>query len=164
MDFVQTCTNTMIMGMSLKDNSLLPNSGQEKKTIGYSLALAGFLTLLDQVTKVMTIHYFGEPGHKQIEVIPDFFNIVYVHNNGAAWNMLAGQTWILLAISVVVLCGILIKLRSLTEGWKERYYALFMVVSGIIGNTADRIWNSGNVIDFLDFNLSLASWSYRWPA
>jgi len=150
--------------MSLKDKRLIAGSKPERKILGWSLVLAGILPLIDQATKLMTIHHFGEPGRAQIVIVPDFFNIVYVHNNGAAWNMLAGKTWILLVISAVVLLGIVVKLRSLTEGWIERYYALFMIVSGIIGNTADRIWNGGNVIDFLDFNLSLGSWSYRWPA
>ena len=157
-----TMTNTE---MRLKDNRLISGSSQEKKIIGWSLALAGFLVFLDQLTKVMTIHHFGSPeNHRPISVIPDFFNLVYVHNNGAAWNMLAGQTWILLVISVVVLLFIVVKLRSITEGWAERFIALFMVVSGIVGNTADRMWNNGNVIDFLDFTLRIGSWSYRWPA
>jgi len=151
--------------MRLKDNQLVSGSKEEKRVVGWSLALAGLLVFLDQLTKVMVIHHFGSPeNHNPIEIVPDFFNLVYVHNNGAAWNMLAGQTWILLLISIVVLGIIVVKFRSITEGWIERYYSLLMIVSGIIGNTADRIWNNGNVVDFLDFNLSLASWSYRWPA
>jgi len=152
-------TGTKLSGKLITRGSLL-----EKKVIGWSLVMACLLTFLDQATKIWTIRYFGEPGQKEVVVIQDFFNLVYVHNNGAAWNMLAGQTWILLAISIVVLIGILVKLYALTEGWKERYFALFMIVSGIVGNSADRSWNGGNVIDFLDFTLRFGDWSYRWPA
>ena len=157
-----TTTN---MEMRSKDNLLVFGSKKEKHVIGWSFVLASLVVFLDQLTKIMVIHHFGSPvNQRPIVVISDFFNLVYVHNNGAAWNMLAGKTWILLSISAVVLFIIVFKFRSITEGWVERYFALSLIVSGIFGNTADRLWNNGNVIDFLDFNLSIGSYSYRWPA
>ena len=151
--------------MKLKETKLLAGSQEEKLVLRKSLILTFFVFILDQVTKYLTIYYLGpiEQG-KFIEISPGFFNIVYVHNNGAAWNIFPGQTFVLLAISIVAFLGIFYFLRYLTEGCVERYYALFAVAGGILGNTSDRIWNNGNVIDFLDFNLQFSDWSYHWPA
>jgi len=160
MDNVQTCTTTMNTETRLSDKQLVPNSSQERKIVGWSLCLAGFLLVADQLTKIMVIHHFVSPGSKTIEIIPGFFNLVYVHNNGAAWNMLAGKTWLLLALGIVVFTLIIRYFRYLTEGWTERYFAMFMAISGIIGNSADRVWNGGNVIDFLDCYIS----DSHWPA
>ena len=48
--------------------------------------------------------------------------------------------------------------RYLTEGYSERIIALGLVMSGIIGNSIDRIWH-GEVIDFIDFHYYNV-WSY----
>ena len=50
-------------------------------------------------------------------------------------------------------------LRKLCDGYAERYTAILMVISGVIGNSIDRIWR-GEVVDFLDFYIK----SYHWPA
>ncbi len=130
---------------------------EEKKIIICSLLLAGFLLVLDQITKILTVLYI--PEHKLISVIPRFFNLTYLNNPGAAWGMFAGQGKLLLAISAVVFIAVIYFLRSLTEGWPERYFAMFMVLSGIAGNSIDRVWK-GQVVDFLDFYIM----DYHWPS
>jgi signal peptidase II len=96
-----------------------------------------------------------------ITVIPGFFNIVKVGNKGAAWGMFSGHTWPLLAISLLFLVGMILFLRSLTEYHLERYYALALVAGGILGNSVDRIWRGGSVVDFLDFYIANLP---HWPA
>lgn len=120
------------------------------------MALTGILLILDQVTKALIEKYFTET----IVVIPGFFNIVKVGNPGAAWGIFAGHRWPLLAISIGFFLFVVFYFRKLTEGWPERYYALALVVSGIFGNSIDRVWRDGIVVDFLDFYVS----KYHWPA
>ena len=120
------------------------------------MALTGILLILDQVTKAIIEKYVTET----IAVIPGFFNIVHVGNPGAAWGIFAGHRWPLLAISIGFFLFVLFYFRKLTEGWPERYYALALVVSGIFGNSVDRIWRDGIVVDFLDFYVS----KHHWPA
>ena len=151
---------TMKKEMRLNVSRLASNSSSEKKIMGWSFLVASLSVALDQFTKIMVVNHFKTPGNFHVEVIPDFFNIVYVLNDGAAWNLLAGKTYALLAIAIVVFSVLAYFLRSFTEGWTERYFALFMIMSGIVGNSIDRIWNSGKVIDFLDFDLGF----YRWPS
>ena len=64
----------------------------------------------------------------------------------------------MIAVSVVVF-GLMIKFfRYLTEGYAERIIALGLVMSGIIGNSTDRLWH-GEVIDFIDVHY-YSVWHY----
>ena len=55
------------------------------------------------------------PIGKMIPVIPGFFSLTHITNPGAAWGILAGRAWLLLAISIVTsLITSLFSLRNLT--------------------------------------------------
>jgi signal peptidase II len=111
------------------------------------------LLVIDQITKAVIVHKLAL-GEK-ITIISDFFYITHVTNRGAAWGILQGHSWLLLIIAMIASCLIIVKLRWLTEGLLERYFIIFVIFSGIIGNSVDRIWRR-EVIDFLDF--------IAWPA
>ena len=72
--------------------------------------------------------------------------------------MLSGKVWLLLVIAGVVSVAMIKFFRYLTEGYFEREIALFMIFSGVIGNSIDRLWR-GAVVDFLDFHWQDV-WSY----
>lgn len=134
-----------------------PGSKREKTLLARCAAVSCLILILDQVTKTVII----DKVDRTITVIPGFFNIVRVGNKGAAWGMFSGHTWPLLIISLLFLVGMIFFLRSLTECHLERYYALALVAGGILGNSVDRIWRGGSVVDFLDFYIS----GYpHWPA
>jgi signal peptidase II len=111
------------------------------------------LLVIDQITKAVVVQRIAI-GEK-ITIIPNFFYLTHVTNRGAAWGILQGQGWLLLIIAIIASCLIIIKLRWLTEGLIERYFIIFIIFSGIVGNSIDRIWRR-EVIDFLDFII--------WPA
>jgi len=133
-----------------------PHSSSERKIIVFSVIIAGLLLLIDQITKVLIDHNFtlGE----SLLVVDNFFSLTYVTNKGAAWGILSGYGWLLLSIAAFVMIATIFFMRWLTEGFNERYLALAMIVSGIIGNSIDRIWR-GEVIDFLDLHIA----NYHWP-
>ena len=134
-----------------------PGSRAEKSWLLAGLIIAGLLVALDQATKMMVVRNFrlGE----SVPVIDGFFSLTFVTNLGAAWGILAGHGWLLLAISVTVFIFVLLRLRTLTEGWPERYLAMALILSGICGNSVDRLWRKA-VIDFLDFFVG----THHWPA
>lgn len=111
------------------------------------------LIFFDQIIKYLVIDnfYLGQ----SIQIIKNFFNITYVTNDGAAWNILSGNKifFIILAISAVIF------IIAYSKN-KERYekYAYAVLISGIIGNLLDRIFY-GCVIDYLDFNI----FGYKFP-
>lgn len=108
-------------------------------------------------TKAAVVKYirFGE----RIPVIPDFFNLTYITNTGAAWGILAGHGWLLLLISFAVLIAVIYFIHTLTDGWPERIYAIALIVSGIVGNSIDRIFRR-EVVDFLQFLFG----KYQYPS
>ncbi|MBN1864095.1 MAG: signal peptidase II [Victivallales bacterium] len=137
-------------------NKIVPGSPEERKILLQSLSLSLAVALLDQICKAAVENFLLKP----VELIPGFFNLVIVRNTGAAWGIMSGQRWLLTVISAAFLVGAVLFFRNLTEGWRERFYAAALVVGGVIGNTADRIWRGGAVLDFLDFYLG----SWHWPA
>ncbi|MBO5689285.1 MAG: signal peptidase II [Lentisphaeria bacterium] len=121
-------------------------SRKERRVFGFSMLWCGFLLFLDQWSKIVIENSFQL--HHAKPVIPGFFDITYALNKGAAWSILEGYGWLLLTIAGAVLVAALLFLRQLTDGYLERYIAIFTVISGIIGNSIDRIWR-GAVVDFI---------------
>lgn len=135
---------------------LEPGSRREKIVLLSSAALALFILLLDQGTKVWIESAFKL--HESRPVIAGWLSITSVRNHGAAWSMLAGQTWLLLAVATAAFVAILLFFHRLTEGYPERCFAQFLVLSGIVGNSIDRLWR-GAVVDFIDVHY-YTHWSY----
>jgi signal peptidase II len=120
---------------------------QEKRCMAFSAALAVLFLLIDQITKIAVIRCFAL--HESVQVINGILSWTYVRNRGAAWGILSGRIWLLLLIALAVLVLMVKFFRYLTEGYAERIIALALVVSGIFGNSIDRLWH-GEVIDFID--------------
>jgi signal peptidase II len=115
------------------------------------LSLALLLTLLDQLTKVLILGAFE---HGQATPMTSFFNLVRVHNSGAAFSFLAGasgwQRWFFTAIGVAATVFIVYLLRA-HPGQRLFCFALACILGGAVGNVIDRLLH-GYVVDFLDFH------------
>jgi signal peptidase II len=121
------------------------------------LGLALILFIADQFTKVLILGYYklGDSTY-----VTSFFNVVRVHNTGAAFSFLAGaggwQRWFFTAIGVIATLFILWLLRS-HSGQRLFSFALACVLGGAVGNVVDRLLH-GYVVDFLDFHY--AGWHF----
>lgn len=117
----------------------------------YWLGLAFVLLLLDQFSKLLILGYyhFGDSTY-----VTSFFNVVRVHNTGAAFSFLASgsgwQRWFFVGIGVAAVLFILYMLKS-HAGQKLFSLAMACILSGAIGNVTDRLIH-GYVVDFLDFH------------
>jgi len=136
---------------------IVHGSADERKIIWISIFIFTFILILDQATKFLAIEHFSSSPPLKIS---SFFNLVLVRNTGAAWGIFAGRGGILLTISLTVFILLTVFHRLFTEGWPERYYALALLLSGISGNSIDRVFRDGAVVDFLDFFIG----KYHWPA
>lgn len=117
----------------------------KNKTI-YIIAL--ICIILDQIVKIILIN--NVPLFERIPIINNFFFLTNVRNEGAAWSILSGNTYILILTGFLViylLYRFFIKGSSLKNIDKVIYGVLY---GGIIGNLIDRIFR-GYVIDYLDF-------------
>jgi signal peptidase II len=117
------------------------------------LGLAFILLLADQFTKVLIVGYY-HLGDSTF--VTSFFNIVRVHNHGAAFSFLAGasgwQRWFFTALGVVAAVAIFWMLKK-HAGQKLFSFAMACILGGAIGNVVDRVLY-GYVVDFLDFHWS----------
>lgn len=121
------------------------------------LGLGLIILILDQITKhyIISNFFYGESR----SIIDGFFNLVYVRNDGAAWNILSGQRIFLILISISVLIFLLFRGNTIFSK-KRLHQVLFgLIIGGIIGNLYDRLIY-GWVIDFLDFQFG----SYHYPS
>ncbi|MDO9279662.1 MAG: signal peptidase II [Polaromonas sp.] len=121
------------------------------------LGLALMLIIADQFTKVLILGYYqlGDATY-----VTSFFNIVRVHNSGAAFSFLASasgwQRWFFTAVGVGAALFIVHMLRS-HPGQKLFSFAMACILGGAIGNVIDRLLH-GYVIDFVDVHY--AGWHF----
>ena len=121
------------------------------------LALAILIMVLDQLSKVLILGAF-ELG--EATPVASFFNLVRVHNSGAAFSFLAGasgwQRWFFSGVGVVATVFIVYLLKA-HPAQKLFCLALACILGGAVGNVIDRLLY-GHVIDFLDFHW--AGWHF----
>ncbi len=117
------------------------------------LALALVLVLADQFCKVLVLGSFQLGDGK---VVTGFFNLVRVHNAGAAFSFLAGasgwQRWFFTGLGVAAAVLIVWMLKN-HAGQRLFGFALACILGGAIGNVIDRVLY-GYVVDFLDFHMA----------
>ena len=131
-------------------------SRSELRWIGCSAIAALVVLIVDQLTKLLVLKCFKL--YESRPVIDGIFSITYVRNSGAAWNILAGRQLWLLLFAFLVLAALVRFFRYLTDGYSERILALTLMISGIVGNSIDRLWHN-EVIDFLDVHYQDV-WNY----
>lgn len=131
-----------------------------KAPLFISVALGVFF--FDQITKrIIEEQLFL---HEAVPVIPGFFQIVRVHNRGAAFGILRDlpetvTTPLFLSIGTLALAVLLLLVRRVPPQEKLVLVALAGITGGAVGNLWDRI-RLGYVIDFLDVYVK----QYHWPA
>ena len=110
-------------------------------------AVSALMLGLDRLTKyiVSTNMELGQT----IGFIDGFLDFTYIHNQGAAWGVLEGQRWVLLAVTSAVMVVLAFFMYKIGRKNKLFFWAGALIMSGGIGNMIDRIFNEGKVVDFL---------------
>jgi signal peptidase II len=121
------------------------------------LALALLVILLDQASKLFIL---GRFAYGDSVFVTAWFNLVRVHNTGAAFSFLADaagwQRWFFVALGIGASALFTWMLRS-HAGQKLFCFSVAMLLGGALGNVIDRLWH-GYVVDFLQFH-----WSWLAP-
>jgi signal peptidase II len=94
------------------------------------------------------------PGETLI-FIPKVFHLTYVLNPGAAFGLMAGQTWIFVVTAFVVIVGVIYGQFRIPRREVFTRLAIGMIGGGALGNLYDRLV-IGRVVDYLDFRI----WPY----
>ena len=112
--------------------------------------------IIDIVSKLVISNLMNV--YDSIIVIRNIFNITYVRNTGAAWSMFAGNTLLLIIVSLIIISFIIFYIYKNKPKNKFEMIGYSLVLGGAIGNFKDRIVY-GYVIDYLDFNI----FGYPYP-
>jgi signal peptidase II len=128
------------------------------------LRLVGFITLpiliLDQLSKLYIARHLAL--HQDIVLIPNYLDITYTLNPGAAFSMFAGMpAWFRSSFLLALAAGAIVVLLVLLfrdPRLNHTSLALAMILAGAIGNLIDRLWR-GPVLDFILMHY----YAYAWP-
>lgn len=106
-------------------------------------------------------------SHRQVTIVPGFWNHVYVQNFGAAWGFLSDgdAKWVRPFFLVVAIIAVFIVLRifsTVRPDQKLLMVALSLIVGGALGNFADRA-RYGYVVDFIDWYATWGGEEHHWP-
>ena len=130
-----------------------PASIRARQTLAVPLMLAALIVLLDQATKWVVTRQLGpHASEHRFEVAGRVIAFDYVRNNGAAFGLLRGQTFVL----TVMACAVVIVLiasyqRARNPSW-QLVVGLGLLLGGAIGNLIDRI-RLNYVVDFIAFSI-----------
>ena len=137
-----------------KESPSAVKTDKREVSLGWWYLIALIVLVLDQLTKTWVIaeFYLG-----QREIITSFFNLVHVHNYGAAFSFLSDaggwQRWFFAALSALVSAVIVVWISRLPKTRWIEGLALALILGGALGNLYDRLV-LGYVVDFLDFHWS----------
>ena len=123
------------------------------------LGIALIIVLLDQLTKALIVRSFQLGDRHTVNA---FFNVVRVHNVGAAFSFLANASgWQGRFFTVIAVGAVLLILWLLARHGAQSLFslALALILGGALGNLVDRLLY-GHVIDFLLFHYR----DLAWPA
>jgi signal peptidase II len=126
----------------------MPNTATPSLALWLGLAL--LVIVLDQLTKTLILGAF-QLGDSR--TVTSFFNLVRVHNSGAAFSFLAGasgwQRWFFIGLGLAA-TGFIVWMLRAHPSQKLFCFAITMIMGGALGNVIDRALH-GYVVDFLQF-------------
>jgi len=115
--------------------------------------LSAIVVALDQFVKWYVVGNFG-----LYEILPvgPFLDLTRLHNEGAAFGILAGaggwQRWFFLVLAGAIAIAIVFWLRSMpARGQEWLAIGLALILGGAVGNAWDRFID-GYVVDYLHFH------------
>ncbi|RMF18714.1 MAG: lipoprotein signal peptidase [Gammaproteobacteria bacterium] len=133
---------------------------REPRGMVHWLVLSIIVFALDWLTKqwASSALTYGEP----VPVVP-FFNLTLLHNTGAAFSFLAGesgwQRWFFVVLAVGISVMLVVWLARLPRHDRWMAVALSLVLGGALGNLYDRVLH-GYVVDFIHLYYD----KYHFPA
>ena len=108
------------------------------------------IAILDQAAKLFAAGLL--PSVKTIPLIEDVFHLTYVENTGAGFGVFADYTWLLTAMTLIIIIFVVSYVVVKKPKNRVLITALIFMMGGAVGNMIDRV-RLGYVIDFFDFTL-----------
>lgn len=120
------------------------------------LFVSAILVFADQITKGMV--RITMSLYESIPVIPDFFHITYVTNDGMAFGLnFPFGIYVFSGVSILFTGFLFWYLWTIQDHGIIIRTGIALILAGAIGNLIDRVF-LGEVVDFLDFMVG----DYHW--
>ena len=120
------------------------------------LFVSAVMVLADQISKTVVRNTMSL--YESIPVIPEFFHLTYVTNDGMAFGInFPFGIYIFSAISIIFTGFLFWYLWSIKDDEIVVRTGVALILAGAIGNLIDRIF-LGEVVDFLDFMIGNFHW------
>jgi signal peptidase II len=115
--------------------------------------IAAAVVLVDQLTKQWALANLQEGVHKPI--LGKWLSLELVFNDGAAFSLGSGYTWVLTLIAVGVTIGIAYFARRAQTTFAAVLFGIGL--GGAVGNLIDRLFRApgfgqGHVVDMINYN------------
>lgn len=94
-----------------------------------------------------------EALRSKISVIGDLVRFIYVRNPGSAMGLFPVGRGVLIGISAAASLFLIYLYTSSNPDLRIRRGAMAAILGGALGNLVDRIFYSGNVVDFIDVGI-----------
>ena len=120
----------------------------------------------DQVSKALVVEHFETPNDssERMVVINGFLDLIHRTNDGAAFSILQGKNNILAVISFIAMGGLIGFRHHFDNGTRVSKLALGLLMGGILGNLADRVFRE-SVVDFVRVYVERRGGAVsEWPA
>ena len=120
------------------------------------LFASAFLVLADQISKAIIRENMNL--YESIVVIPSFFHITYITNDGMAFGInFPFGIYVFSTISVVFTLVLFWYLWTIKDQDFIIRAGIGLIIAGAVGNLIDRLF-LGKVVDFLDFMIGDLHW------
>jgi signal peptidase II len=122
----------------------------------FIIIIAGIL--LDRITKIWAASSLL--GNGDIVIIKGFFSLSYLENRGAAFGIFQNRVYLLAAVTIIVLLGMLYYMLRYKPESRLLKISFAFIISGALGNLYDRL-SYNYVVDFIMFHYKEA---YYFPS
>ena len=95
-------------------------------------------------------------------IIENALSLHYSTNKGALFGMGQHLTWLFVTASLAALLFVLYVFAKSATGQRSFHVALGMILAGALGNLYDRLFNGGEVRDFIKIELHVGDFEL-WP-
>ena len=120
------------------------------------LFVSAIMVIADQISKIVVRNTMSL--YESIPVIPEFFHLTYVTNDGMAFGInFPFGIYVFSAISIIFTGFLFWYLWSIKDDEIVVRTGVALILAGAIGNLIDRIF-LGEVVDFLDFMIGDFHW------
>ena len=117
--------------------------------------LIGYITIFlligfDQLVKLLSLIFRSDAGSLIKVIIPNVFEFHYIENYGASFGMFQGAQFVFALVTIfsLILFGFLFFDGNFKT--KKIYsYGISLIIAGTFGNTVDRLFRGGGVIDMI---------------